>query len=259
MNVKINRYQSYREIFVLIGIILSVGAIEWLGLASPVQKGVQIVAQPIMGLSAQAQQILFRPLGVLTTRYTTMNRVSELEHQLNDALAQISALEQVKEENAQLRQALGAQSRPQRTVIGTPIVSYGLPTISVGSDEGVSQGSPVIASDTLVAIVDVVSPRQSTVAVLSQSNSTAVVARTEQGVEGLIVGDGKRILFTEIPRDKELKPGERIVTAGQQRIPANIFLGTVSQVVSEQSAPVQTVIVEQLQSFYDVPVVEVLP
>jgi cell shape-determining protein MreC len=259
MIIRYNRLTWYREMIVLAVFIGITGLGEWLGITDPVRAGIQTVARPIMVVAAGVQRVVLQPVTALNARNATVSRVTELENQLNDAFAKISELEQVEQENQELRQALGAQSRPFRTIIASPITSYGLPTISVGSQQGVIAGNPVLASDTLVGLVEVVSQHQSTVTLLSNSQSSTIVVRTEQGVEGLIRGDGKRIILTEVPQDKELVQGSRIVTAGQQSIPAQLFIGTVGQIISEQSAPVQTVIVEQLMSFYDVPVVEVLP
>lgn len=232
---------------------------QWLGLMAPVTNGVQTISKPLLGVFTTVLYSVGSPVRRLTVSYQAAARTEELEKQLNQALARVSELEQVDQENQQLREMLGAQARPQPSIIGSPIISYGVPTISVGSQQGVIEGSPVLTNGTLVGLIDSVSEQQAVVKLLSQAAGTPVVARTQSGAEGLVIGDGKRVLFTEVAHDQSLTPGERVMTVGQAHIPANIFIGKVQTITSGQSAPVQTAALEQLTSFYEVTLVEVLP
>jgi rod shape-determining protein MreC len=259
MAVFITRSRWMRELLVVMGVAVVIGMGEWLGAAGPFRQGLQLISRPLLVKFAWGYYQLGDPVQVVTKRAATVARVEQLESELTQTLARLTELEQVDRENQQLRQNLGAQNQQSRTIIGSPIVSYGLPTISIGSSEGVEVGDPVLAAGAMIGVVETVSEHQSVVSLLSQQLVQPIIVRTESGSEGLVTGDGKRVLLTEVAHDKELHPGERVMTTGQAHVPANLLVGTVGQLISDQSAPVQTAVVEQATNFYEVTIVEVLP
>jgi cell shape-determining protein MreC len=102
-----------------------------------------------------------------------------------------------------------------------------------------------------------VAVNQSEIGLLSQESGPTILAKTESGVQGLIRGDGKRVLLTEIPVDVTLNVGERIVTQGQEGVAPNMFIGRISAVRNDPASAVQTALIEQLVSFYEASIVEV--
>jgi cell shape-determining protein MreC len=110
----------------------------------------------------------------------------------------------------------------------------------------------------MVGLVGDVAEHSSNVELLFQSPSINIVARTESGVEGIITGNGKQIIMSEVERDAQVSQGERVVTVGQPGIAPDLFLGQVVEIKNKPSAPVKQVVIEQIVDFYQARVVEVL-
>lgn len=190
-------------------------------------------------------------------RSKTARRIQDLEFRLSESYAQLSELATLQHENEQLRQLLGEKNTPIARIITAPIVSFAQPAIAAGSGEGVVPGQIVLVASTLVGRVSVVKQQQSTITLLSQTDSQPLLAQTESGVQGLVVGDGRRIIVTEVPLDSKLENGERLTTVGQPGVPGGIFIGRVEAVESSPASATKTIVVEQLVSIYDAVVVEV--
>jgi cell shape-determining protein MreC len=127
----------------------------------------------------------------------------------------------------------------------------------MGSDDGVEVGNIVYISDVLVGRIVSVSRTQSQVALFSSRDAEPVLVQTASGAQGLLVGNGTRTLLTQIPVQVSITTGERLTTVGQQGIPPGQFIGVVASVSAPGTAPMQTALIDQLQSFYTVPLVEI--
>lgn len=253
------RRDQYREVIAVAVFTAVFLGLQWLGVADTAIAVGERLARPVTEVGMKAAHEILAPVHYLRQSYKAARRVQQLELEYSQALAKITQLEELERENEVLREILSAQEKQLPSLIATPIVSYGHPSLSLGTAEGVISGAPVIANGVLLGLVDTVSSHQSTVTLLSQLRQPTILAKTESGATGLITGDARKILLTELLVDTELKSGERVMTVGQAQIPANIFIGTVGQVVSNQAAASQTVVVEQLVSFYELAIVEVIP
>lgn len=255
----LNRAVKWSELATWFGMWLILVIGHWLGVEANLKKWGQAALRPAIELSGQITYLATRPYIWLKAGYSRGQHLQQLELAYNQALAEISHYQAVEAENQTLRELLEAQDRPVPTVIATPVISYGIPTISVGVEEGIQPGQAVLAAQTLLGVVDIVSAHQSQLKLLHQLRDQSILVKTESGVEGLVRGDGRQVIMTEIPTQAEIVAGEKIVTAGQKNIPPNLFIGTVQESTTEATAPIQTVTVNQRISFYEVPIVEVLP
>jgi cell shape-determining protein MreC len=208
----------------------------------------ETVASPLMTRQASSQSGAY---------------VRDLERRHALVLAQLSELDQLKEENQALKSLLGSSgvggsgALLERRSIAVPLSSLVAPMVAAGFEDGVAVGSVVTAEMTLVGIVREVSARQARVDLLTSPLERPILARTESGAQGLVVGDGRRILLTEVSRQAELNPGERVVTVGQEGIGRNILIGTIRSVENRPSAPTQTAFIDQYISFYEAVIVEI--
>jgi rod shape-determining protein MreC len=243
-----------------VGLILIVGLAltEFVGLNQPGQRVVQRLMHPVQLVARQVTQSIVAPLRYGWSLQKTQRRILDLEQRYAESSAQLGEMDSLKSENEALRGMLQAtDTRLEKRVITTPILSYGHPLVAGGSQDGVQTGQLVLVSQTLVGMVTDVSETQSQVHLLFQEQTQSVVAKTESGVQGLVKGDGKRVLLTEIPVEAEVKVGDRVITSGQAGIPGDIFIGRVASVQAEPQASAQTAVIEQIVSFYHTQVVEI--
>ncbi len=111
----------------------------------------------------------------------------------------------------------------------------------------------------LVGLIKETSNYQSTVNLLFQNSTTPILVETESGVEGLMIGNGKNILLTEIPKEANIEVGEKVMTLGQEQIKPQLFVGQIQQIIDRPSSPIKEAIISQETSFYEASIVEVLP
>lgn len=239
-----------------LGILVSL--VELVGIARTLRSTMGYVFEPLLSKVAYSVTVVEAPYYTLSKAHRAARRVQDLELRYNEALAEISALDGVEAENKALKGLLENTDRTLiETIITSPIVSYAQPSIALGTADGINSGAGVMVNRTLVGVVGQTTASTSEIDLLIQDDRHPIVVVTEVGTEGVVVGNGKRLVMTEIPRDAELVKGQRIVTAGQPGIPPNIFVGQVGQLETTVEAPVVSVTVDQKVSFYQSAVVEI--
>lgn len=236
----------------LIGVAEIVGVGAWW-----VNNAVRVVV-PI-------KQAWVRGMGSFSNAYQSIQklprsaaRIQDLELRLAEASASLAELETLRRENEELRFLLHNTDRPfERTHLAAPIIAFAQPAIGLGSQAGVQVGAVVLSRNTLLGQVSQVGEYESQVTLLSEVDAPPVLAKTESGVEGLIVGDGRKVLFTQVAKDAVLHEGERVVTLGQPQIEQDLPIGRIVKVNNNPVDSIQSAIIEQYASFFETPIVEV--
>lgn len=242
-------------ILVFVIVISLMELVGWLGIIKPV---VERVGLPLSQIHARVIGSVASSANYFGQAVLRTEQVRELERGYAIALAQLSELEQLRQENQILREMLENTDRTLETKrITAPIVSLSVPAISAGEQEGVVSGSMVGARGILLGRVKEVSMHQSTVELFSGPASAPVLVKTESGVQGLVQGNGQQVILTQIPREEAIAGGQRVITLGQPGISSGLLVGTVGEIITRDSAPVQSAVVNQPVSFYEVSIVEV--
>ena len=185
-------------------------------------------------------------------------RIQDLELRLAEASASLAELSTLRRENEELRFLLTNTDRPSgRTVITAPIVAFAQPAIAAGSQAGINVGAVVLSRNTLLGQVTKVGQYESQVTLLLEAGAQPVLAQTESGVKGLVIGDGRKVLFTQVPKESVINVGDRVVTSGQPQIEQDLPIGRIVSVINEPVSSVQTAVIEQYASFFSTSVVEV--
>ncbi len=198
------------------------------------------------------------PIKTIFSGLDKQQRIVQLGAEVSRLNARVLELEYVQNENAELRKLLENTDRANtESSITSPLVSLAYPAIAAGENQGIKVGSAVLISGTIVGVVTEVLETQSKVALLSNRSVPPILAQTESGAEGIVVGNGRQVQLTQIPRDVNVHVGERVATSGQEGIAKNIFIGKVTRVEENDSAPTRTAVIEQQVSFYDALIVEV--
>lgn len=243
---------SWTQLVIIPVVFLIVWLCELVGVAGLVRQSWEGMLLPVTVRVRSLMSWTNQPFQVVTDTNSILRRMQQLEYRYAEASAQLGELGALREENQQLKEALSSKkgTTTSETVIAAPLVSLAYPAIAAGEVEGVQPGNAVSVSETLVGTIGQVSPHQSQVNLLSQPDQRPILVQTEGGAQGIVVGDGRRVLITEIPSDQQLTVGERVVTLGQPGIKRDVFVGRIQQVEKSESAPVQTAVLEQYVSFY---------
>jgi cell shape-determining protein MreC len=142
-------------------------------------------------------------------------------------------------------------------VLTQPILSFAQPVIGVPAGIELLPGSAVLVEGTVVGLIQELRGSIAIVDLLWQKNTLPLLAQTSEAVQGLVTGDGRRVLFTEVPIDAKLEVGQRVFTTGQRGVATGLFVGVVRSITTGSSAAVKTAVLEQYVSFYQTNLVEV--
>lgn len=252
-----NRIRNYKWIVLIFSSFL-IFFFEYLNLASPIKNFTLKIFSPFIIMGNKVVQSGAAPFQTLRAMYKSARRVQDLELRLSEALAEIGELESLKKENQELREILKSTDRELgQVIITTPIVSFAKPAIFAGSKQGIKNNLMVIYKGTLLGMVDEVNENYSTVNLLNMKTSQPILAQTQNHTQGLVVGDGKNVIFSEIPIESEMNIGDQVISLGQLGIKRDVFIGRIREIKSSPTSSTKRAILEQLVSFYETSVVEI--
>jgi len=199
------------------------------------------------------------PFHRLSTMWNLTAKLEDLQYRYNEAAANLIKIETLEKENQELRKILENSDRTyEATVIAAPVISFAQSFVAAGSQAGVKTGSAVLYKGTLLGLIKQVSEKQSLVLLLPQMTDTGILAQTTTGVKGLVKGDGRRLLFTEIAADAKIEVGELVFTSSQVGLEKGLLIGKIASILSDnQALATKTAVVEQLVNFYEVSLVEI--
>jgi cell shape-determining protein MreC len=279
MNTRAYRVYLPQHTYLLIavGLTLLYCFLEIFGLLWPLRAFGEWALSPAISFVSQVVFIAETPYQMSVGNAKNYAYVQDLELRYAEAVAKADQLDALKKENAELKQVIeknppssasnisathGANGTTgdvvaDEKIIVAPILSYAQPYIGKGSRDGVSEGALVFIANTLIGRVGKVSESQAELILLQESISQPVLARTESGATGVLKGNGKDVVLTELPADQEVQIGEQVMSVGQVGVAPVIAIGRVKAVGVQAGSSTKTATVDQVVSFFSSHIVEV--
>lgn len=252
----IDRKTSYLPIGVLIVIVLFI--FEFFGLSNRLTDNLTLWIEPLHIFSNNLIDKIEAPFFIVKKSFNSAHKVQMLEYRYSEVLAQLSDLDKLKAENQYLRSLLENSDRQARsTIISSPVISHVGPSIGVGKKDGVEEGDLIFVAQTLVGRVSQVNDSYSRVDLVYQKDFEPLVVQTKEGYKGIVRGDGKRVILTEVLAEEIPALESRITTVGQVGVEPGLFVGQVGKTLSLPSDSVQTFLVTQYVDFYQANIVEI--
>ncbi len=205
-------------------------------------------------VSDNLRATLLRPLvalqGWAESVRTTRRRFARLEAERDSATVAATLADALREENAQLRAALGLSERVPVRHVAAEVLHQTLPTdgytllISAGTRQGVRALAPVIAPGGLVGVVRSAGRNTSVVVAWAHPDFRASAMTADGSVFGIAAphaGPEPWSLLLElrgVPYREQLIPGTRVYTSGLATgeggiYPRGIPIGTILSVGEE--------------------------
>ena len=167
------------------------------------------------------------------------------------------------------KSGLAGYTAVDASVVGrSPSLWYESIKISAGGSDGVSRNDAVITQDGLIGRVTTVTGGTSEVALITDGESGVAARVAGKGPEGLVsgvVGNPGRLDLSLIQGEKEIKDGDRLVTAGFSTeggltsfYPADIPIGEVVETIPAEQEQREQVNVEPFADLADLTEVTVL-
>lgn len=124
--------------------------------------------------------------------------------------------------------------------------------IDRGNKDGIKKDDPVIGFYGLIGRVSTVYPNTADVDVILNISSNVSVINSRTRAVGILRGDGKGKLFVDYyDRLDDAKPGDLFITSGRGMLfPKGIPVGTISNIVKEQTGLFQKIYINQSEDFY---------
>lgn len=230
---------------------------------APLQEAVSKVTDPIGNFFST----LVRLPAIRREKEELESRVAVLEEQVatttsdRTRLNEVEALLGLQESFSERVQTTAAQ------VIANGVSNFEWTiTIDKGSSDGIADEMPVVAAAGLVGHVVRVTPDSSIVQLIIDPESFVAGRLDGSGETGLLEGEGDGDLrMSQVEADIQVLPDERVVTAGyrfggvaESLYPPNVLIGTVSRVLSDDSALEKFVTVRPAVDFSTLSVVLVV-
>ena len=240
------------KILVIVAVFL-VGIMAYAGangrLTAAPQELLGVVLMPLQKVTSA----LSGGIGSVWEKYTSiddvMDRNEQLEAENAELRQQMVDYDRIKAENdaykalARIQDTNSEASYVSAFVIGRdPLDEFGGFTLDQGSTDGVAVNDAIISDRgyLLGVVVEVDATSCKVMTSLHPSfNAAGVISRTREN--GIITGsadyaaDGQCVL-TNLDRATEARKGDQVITTGLGGVfPANLLVGTVQEVVPEQS------------------------
>jgi len=196
-------------------------------------------------ISSPIQKTFWRAGNNLSDFFEVISEIKKLKKENEELLLENQALlsenirlEELKKENEILREALeiglGKEFRLLSVeVIGKDISQENL-LVSLGSEDGVSKDFPVInRQKALIGKIGEVYSNYSKVILISNKETAFDAKLSNAEIYGLLKGMGGGKLFLDlIPREKEIKEGDLVVTAPLGGVfPEGLLVGKIAKVL----------------------------
>lgn len=230
---------------------------------APLQEAVSKVTDPIGNFFST----LVRLPAIRRENEELKSRVARLEEQVATTTSDRTRLNEV-EALLGLQESFSARVETTAAqVIANGVSNFEWTiTIDKGSSDGIADEMPVVAAAGLVGHVVRVTPGSAVVQLIIDPESFVAGRLDGSGETGLLEGQGDGDLrMSQVEADIQVLPDERVVTAGyrfggvaESLYPPNVLIGTVSRVLSDDSALEKFVTVRPAVDFSTLSVVLVV-
>lgn len=240
------------KILVIVAVFL-VGIMAYAGangrLTAAPQELLSVVLTPLQKVTSALSGGVASVWEKYTSIDDVMDRNEQLEAENAELRQQMVDYDRIKAENdaykalARIQDTNSEASYVSAFVIGRdPLDEFGGFTLDQGSTDGVAVNDAIISDRgyLLGVVVEVDATSCKVMTILHPSfNAAGVISRTREN--GIITGsadyaaDGQCVL-TNLDRATEARKGDQVITTGLGGVfPANLLVGTVQEVVPEQS------------------------
>ena len=240
------------KILVIVAVFL-VGIMAYAGangrLTAAPQELLSVVLTPLQKVTSALSGGAASVWKKYTSIDDVMDRNEQLEAENAELRQQMVDYDRIKAENdaykalARIQDTNSEASYVSAFVIGRdPLDEFGGFTLDQGSTDGVAVNDAIISDRgyLLGVVVEVDATSCKVMTILHPSfNAAGVISRTREN--GIITGsadyaaDGQCVL-TNLDRTTEARKGDQVITTGLGGVfPANLLVGTVQEVVPEQS------------------------
>jgi rod shape-determining protein MreC len=236
-----------QELLVVLGVLmcmfLTALAIQQRARFPMVNRMVAAVVGPVNGTVLKLHDSLVSMEENNRSKASLQAENTALKKQLDQLTGAAFRIENLEAENALLNKLVGyKEAHQEQKLLPARVIALNLGElrdaclVDKGREDGVQQGMLLIAGSGLAGVIDEVYPSTSRMTIISSSRTRigARVLRADSRAVGVVTGRslaGAALKMQYLPREADIKEGDRIVTSGVGgKYPPGIYIGTVGKV-----------------------------
>ncbi|MBU1167403.1 rod shape-determining protein MreC [Patescibacteria group bacterium] len=258
---------KFYYLIVSVAIIIIFSILHVVGILKPVESYFVRFISPVQSFFYRQGQGLSNFWSLLSSVRQISTDNNRLEEETELLRADVSRLKEIENENKLLREQLGFSEKnpfetiPSLVVSSDPSTTLQFINIDKGRKDGVQAGKPAVSSTgIMVGKVIEVEDKTAKVLLLTDTNSSIVGITQDTRANGLIKGEhGLALKMSTIAQDKDVKPGEKVVTAGmEENVPKGLLIGEIEEIISYDNELFKEAKVKPLANFNKVEMVFIL-
>lgn len=231
-------------IWLVVGTILVVADIRYRALDG-MRAAFAVVLEPARAVMRAPSEVATEVGGFFVRHRQLQKERDTLLTERARLVARANEAAQLVRDNAELRRLLELQTRPGQKIIQAAFLFRGHDwfaqriMLDQGAHSGLRGGLPVVDASGLMGQVSRVYPGSSEVTLVSSPQQLTPVYIERTGQRGLAAGSGQsRLELRYMPAQTDIRPGDRLLTSGIDRIyPAGLPVAVVTRVSRSQSSP----------------------
>lgn len=179
---------------------------------------------------------LFKSIEVFQNAKEIKEEIEKLRKENRSLLVNLTEMEEIREENNVLREALNIDFLEEKNLIFSEVIGKDLRThqILVRHEKAVMEGDPVVTPEgILIGIIEEVHQNFSQVRLITSPESVfEVKVQSEDAPIGVLRGTGERTLFLDLlPKDKKIERGDSVVGLPREGAAMKgIYIGRVREI-----------------------------
>jgi rod shape-determining protein MreC len=234
----------------LILLIAFIGLLIWITLFQPgavatIQRGAMLVMRPFMKASNDLEEAITEHGNESPGPAQVRERLAAAEQERDRLKLEVIQLDEILEENNQLRRALQYQEKSLHSLVAARILSrkpaqwYSTVVIDKGGDDGIVVDCPVIVpigdeAGLVGKIAEVIGPKSAVVMLLTDEMCQVSAKLLNSHEQGILSGQRgslhavPNLRLRYLPKEVEAGPGSQVFSSGTGELfPANLYLGEV--------------------------------
>ncbi|MBT9566672.1 MAG: rod shape-determining protein MreC [Thiobacillus sp.] len=231
-------------IWLVVGVICVVADARYHALEG-LRSGFSVLLQPVRTLMRAPSEVASELSGFFVRHRQLQKQRDALLAERATLVARVNEAGELSRENAELRSLLQLQTRPGQKIVHAAMLFRGHDwfaqriTLDQGAGAGLRGGLPVVDARGLMGQLSRVYPGTSEVTLVSSTQQFTPVFVERTGQRGLATGSGQgRLELRYMPAQTDIRPGDRLLTSGIDRVyPAGIPVAVVTRVSRSQSSP----------------------
>lgn len=231
--------QTRTRFAILIALVIISAALlfQLLGLWRPLRIVLDTLTQPITRVFSSISRWGGNSISTLSSLGRLSQENVDLQRQLNEQASELVRLREIEKENTLLRIQLNFSEEQKLDLVGARVIAYSPDnvrrniTIDVGQNDGVERGMAVVSAGAMIGKIEQVHDRTSEVFLMSDPEFR-VLAMTQDGrARGIVRGQlGSGLRMEQIAQNEVINTGEYVISAGSDRVPKGLPIGSVESV-----------------------------